>query len=234
MISQKSGFKLVDRGFKETVLLIPGWAMDYRIFNSLDLDFNYLMPGPLSLTGFEAALLASLKEESLEKISILGFSMGGFLAADFASGYPQKIKDLTLIGMRKRYDKDDIEKIKGYIANNKAGYLYKFYHECFSSGEQKELSIFKKGLMKDYLEEMTVDALIAGLDYLKSAELDTGKLKTVKTRFIHGEDDSIAPIEGVLALKNELPGSKLVILRNVGHIPFLRSDFKAFYGRQDI
>ncbi len=130
--------------------------------------------------------------------------------------------------------KDDIEKIKGYIANNKAGYLYKFYHECFSSGEQKELSIFKKGLMKDYLEEMTVDALIAGLDYLKSAELDTGKLKTVKTRFIHGEDDSIAPIEGVLALKNELPGSKLVILRNVGHIPFLRSDFKAFYGRQDI
>ena len=49
MISRKSEFKLIDRGFKDTILLIPGWAADYRIFDSLDLEFNYLLPMKLRL-----------------------------------------------------------------------------------------------------------------------------------------------------------------------------------------
>ena len=38
-------FKYIDRQKPETAVLVPGWATDYRIFDTLDLDYNYLMPG---------------------------------------------------------------------------------------------------------------------------------------------------------------------------------------------
>ncbi len=230
MTSEKSEFKLIDRAFKDTILLMPGWAADYRIFDTVDLDFNYLLPVRFTPSGFEDALLESLKKESLGKISILGWSMGGFLAADFASKYPERVESLTLVGMRKRYEKEGIGKIINYITANKSAYLYKFYRECFEAKNEWLASLIKK-----YIKEIDPEQLIGGLDYLSKAELNLGKSKAFKVRFIHGEDDSIAPVKGALSLKAEFPMTDLVLLKDTGHAPFLRSDFKeVFYGRQRI
>ncbi|MFA5143217.1 MAG: alpha/beta hydrolase [Candidatus Omnitrophota bacterium] len=225
MTSLISGFKLIHRGFEETILLLPGWAADHRIFGPLGLGFNYLLPTRLFMPDFENALLESLAKESLKTILILGSSMGGFLAADFAARHPECVKHLTLVGMRKRYDQDGIEKIKGYLTANRTGYLYKFYHACFSPGEGEYLAIFKKGLMKSYLKELSTDELLAGLDYLAGARLDLKALQNIKARFIHGGGDRIAPVE-------EMAGTGgLVVLKGAGHLPFLRTDFKeVFYG----
>lgn len=220
------GFRVIDRGFRETLLLVPGWATDYRIFEPLDLDFNYLVPAEFSLPGFEEMLLESLKKESPEGVSILGWSMGGFLAAGFAAKYPQLVKSLTLAGMRRSYDREGIEKVKGYIISNKDGYLYKFYHQCFSPAEKKKRALFKKGLMKEYFKNFTTEELLSGLDYLGGAVLDEKALNNVGARFIHGSDDAIAPVEGLSGIGN------VAILNGAGHVPFLRSDFReVFYGR---
>ena len=229
---KQTQFQFVNRGFSEAILLIPGWAADYRIFNSLDLDFNYLLPIEFSLSGFEKALLESLKKESLDKISILGSSMGGFLGADFAYSHPERVKEITLMGMRQRYDKEGIEKVKEYIRTNRRAYLYKFYHESFSSEEKGELSLFKRNLMKDYLRELRTEELLDGLDYLAQAGLKADGLKNVTVRFIHGERDKIAPVENICALRDEIPDADMVILKGAGHMPFLRDDFrKVFHGK---
>jgi len=57
MISLKSEFRFFNRGFKDTLVLIPGWATDYRIFNSLDLSYNYLLTTKLYHFNFNYALL---------------------------------------------------------------------------------------------------------------------------------------------------------------------------------
>lgn len=227
-----SKFEYTDRGFSETLLLVPGWAMDRKIFASLDLDFNYLSPTALCPTDFNEALLSTLSTAGLRKISILGHSMGGYLAADFAVKYPDRVKAMTLIGMRRRYDAGGINKIKGYVGTNKKGYLYKFYHECFSPEENKCLSLFKNGPMKSYLKDMTEEALVGGLDYLSRASLDGKTLKNVKVRLIHGEGDKIAPVEEALALKKEADSVDLTIMKGAGHIPFLRDDFKTVFYRK--
>ena len=78
---------------------------------------------------------------------------------------------------------------------------------------------------------MPTEQLIGGLDYLTTAELDVKKLKYTKIKFIHGENDRIAPIEGILSLKLEFPQAEFVVLKGAGHIPFLQTDFKEmFYG----
>ena len=43
MTSPTSEFEWRARGFGHTLLLVPGWATDPRIFAPLDLEFNYLV-----------------------------------------------------------------------------------------------------------------------------------------------------------------------------------------------
>ncbi|MDD5136385.1 MAG: alpha/beta hydrolase [Candidatus Omnitrophica bacterium] len=216
-------FQFISRGFPETILLLPGWAADHRIFGPLGLEFNYLLPSGSFIQDFEKALLENLEKRSLRTIAILGSSMGGFLAADFAVRHPERVKSLTLMGMRKRYEEAGIEKIKEYLKTSKAAYLYKFYHPCFSPGEGEYLSLFKKGLMKRYLKEFSTDELLEGLDYLAGARLDPDALRDVKARFIHGDSDKIAPIEEMAGING------LTVLKGAGHFPFLRTDFREVF-----
>ena len=218
MISPGSKFKILDRGFDKTILLLPGWAADCGIFSAMDLDYNYLMPrGPLSLS-------LTFADMKLGKISILGWSMGGFMACDIANKYPDHIYEVIFIGIRKRYDKAGIEKIKELLKKNKRAYLYKFYGDIFSEYEKDGLSWFKRNLMKDYIDKMGLDILIEGLDYLASAEIKSLP-GGVKAAFIHGSLDKIAPIEEAREVSARFPLASFISIDGAGHAPFLRKDF---------
>jgi len=112
MISQVSKFKLLDRGFNDTLVLIPGWATDYRIFSALDLDYNYLMTDKFYPFNFNAELAGFLNKERIDKVSLFGWSLGGFLAGGFALKNPDRINELILISIRKKFERAALEEIK--------------------------------------------------------------------------------------------------------------------------
>ena len=225
MISTKSNiFKYIDRGNKDLVVLIPGWATDYRIFNRLDLKFNYLIPVNFYPSTFEKDLLETLKENNITKISLLGWSLGGFLAAEFASKYRDLIDKLILVSIRKRYKKEEITKIKRRLNKNKRGYLYWFYTQCFP--EKEKMSYFKKNLLRDYCNGLDLDYLLTTLDYLGSTEIKQEALKGIeKVKIVHGEFDKIAPIQEALDIKNDLLQAEFMTIDKAGHIPFFEDAF---------
>ena len=74
MISAKSTiFKYVNKGYRDSIVFIPGWASDYRIFSNLDLDFNYLLPVEFYPFSFEKDLKEALEKNSIKKNSRIGF-----------------------------------------------------------------------------------------------------------------------------------------------------------------
>jgi len=220
-----SEFKLFDRGFKKTILFIPGWAADYRIFDSVDLDANYLMPIILSPFDFEKSFLEAMTRYSIDRISVIGWSMGGFIGADLLTKYKDMITDVTFISVRKEYTRAEIEATRSNLKKNKRAFLYRFYNDCFSDGEREELSAFKTGLMKNYLNEMSMDKLMEGLKYLSTSRIRPQSLTGMNVKFIHGEEDKIAPIKEILELKDELPDMRLIAIKGSGHIPFLKKNF---------
>lgn len=229
MESVTSGFNLLKRGFSKTLVLIAGWATDYRIFNTLNLEFNYLIAHRPSPFNFSEELLGILKENNLKKISLFGWSMGGFLAFDFATKYPEKIEELILVSVRRQYEKESIERIKTSLRKNRQGYLYKFYQDCFSEREKEAFFWFKENLFKSYLREMKTDLLLEGLDYLLRARIGHELLKGLGLRFIHGKLDKIAPIEEIFQLTKSLPKARFISLQDRGHLPFLHPDFKKIF-----
>jgi pimeloyl-ACP methyl ester carboxylesterase len=226
MTSSRSAFKLVDRGFSKTLLLVPGWATDHRVFAGLDLDFNYLLPVKCATGDFVKECVRAMDDAKIDKVSACGWSLGGFLACDLFKAYPGRIEALILIGMREKYEACQLSEVRAHLDKSRAGYLYKFYAECFSTDEKDLLAWFKANLIKSYLREMESEILLKGLDYLERARLDTESLGGAKVRFIHGSGDRIAPVKGLARALERLPGAAFTLVEGAGHMPFLSSGFK--------
>jgi len=200
-------------------VLICGWAADHRIFGSLNSKVNYLLSGDFSHSTFEGSLLKAIKDNNITKISLTGFSLGGFAAAEFASKHPDLIEELVLIGVRKKYKKEELNQLKELLKRNKKAYLYKFYTRCFSKKEHA--GKFKQNLFRDYCEKFNLNYLLETLDYLGRAEIKPELLGRVKKiKIIHGERDAIAPIQEAAAIGESLPQAEFITLRNTGHIPY--------------
>jgi len=219
-----STFKYIDRGAEDTIVLVPGWATDCNIFSRLKLRFNYLLPVDLSPMTFEESLLELLQELAISKVSVFGWSLGGFLASEFAVKHPQLIDRLIMVSVREQYNIQELNQIKAHLKKNTKGYLYKFYTSCFLKPEN--ISWFKKNLLKDYCSLFELDYLLNTLDYLAAARIDTEGLKAIeRVEFIHGEYDKIAPLEEALQVRKKLTQAGFRIIKDAGHLPFLKEDF---------
>lgn len=219
----EADFKCLDRSGQESLVLVPGWATDYRIFNTLDLKANYLLPLNFHPATFEKSLIKTIKKNNLKKISLFGFSLGGFLAAQFASKYTGLIDNLVLVSMRKRYDRTELAEIKNLLRRNKKAYLYKFYNQCFYN--KNRMHWFKDNLLKAYCQEFDLNYLLETLDYLGKCELKPQTLKGInKVTLIHGECDRVAPLKEARDIKGNFKHIKFICISQAGHIPFLEED----------
>lgn len=225
-------FRLIDRGFKDYLALMPGWATDFRIFNTLDLNYNYLLPLRFAPFNFNSSLANFLKKESISKVSLFGWSLGAFLAQGFAINNPDTVSELILVSMRPKFDSSTLKDTKEQVLKNKKAFLYKFYLNFFSDSDKDGLLWFKKNLLRDYCSRMEPKELIAGLDYLAQAQIKIGSLaKFKKLRIFHGEKDGISPFEEACEIKNDLPLADFISIPETGHAPFLNKNFKEmFYG----
>jgi malonyl-CoA O-methyltransferase len=227
MNSVKSKFEFIPRGFGDTAVLVPGWASDCRIFTALDLPYNYLLPIKFSFSDFEKGLLEALQQNSVKKAHLLGWSLGGFLAAQFAGKNHSRVKELVLLSIAREFDNNLLKEIAGKIKKNKRAYLYKFYRDCFSPEDRTGWCWFKKNLLKDYIHTMELGDLIAGLEYLSLARLTPAEASRVdKIRIFHGEEDRILPFSDAASIRSEFRQADFTPLSGIGHICFLNSRFK--------
>lgn len=226
MISKASEFKFTNRGFKDTLVLIPGWATDYKIFSALELNYNYLLPLKFSLYDFKRDLLEFLDKNNIKKISLFGWSLGGFLAYEFALKNSERLDRIFLISIRKKFDSGALKEIALKLKKNKKGYLYKFYLDCFSGNDKAGLAWFRKNLLRGYIYGFKLKELLGGLDYLSQTCIKPESLLLMKdVTIIHGEEDRIAPINEALEIKIQLAQADFICLKNAGHFLFLNPEF---------
>jgi pimeloyl-ACP methyl ester carboxylesterase len=196
------------------LVFIPGWGFDARIVSLYDLFHGEQLIVPRGFVRPADAcnnLLSFLDESGIEKVNIVGWSMGANIGFDFACRNAGRVASLDLLSMRRQWPKVDVDSIRQGIINDLSGFMSGFYRKCFL-GYRQEYSEFSSHLQDEYLHELHIDTLLSGLDYLEQFTLPAIP-SGVEIHLIHGAKDIIAPVEE----RAVLPGIKETLLPNAGH-----------------
>ena len=219
-------FKRIERQYNQDLVIIPGWGFDWRVFESMDLQFNYLFYTGKSGSECRDALSLLFSKAAYKQYSVLGWSQGGFAVCDIADKYADCIDQLVLMSVRQAYDGSSLQEIMNLIRKNRRAYMLGFYRSCFNAHDQLMFRWFRKTLLSQYLTDKSADELIEDLLWLAQARITVQALSCFeRVTIVHGLQDQVVPVSYAQALARSTD-SRLLLLDKCGHLPFLKSDLK--------
>lgn len=201
-----------------------------------------------------------LEKLKIDKLIVLGHSMGGMLATRFTIMYPEKVEKLILenpIGLEDYKILTKYQTIDdGYQAELKntyesyKNYQLKFYYDNKWKPEYDEWLNLLAGwtIGKDYPKIAWNAALTTDMVYNQPVVYEFKNIKTptlliigTRDRTAIGKDRAAKEIQPKMGqyqelgkkTQSEIKGSKLVVLENVGHLPHIEvydKFWNALYG----
>ena len=205
---------------KPPVLFLPGWGFSGQVLDLSERRYDWARPSdPLDPATAQAEILAFCAQHHLETVQLVGWSMGAFLAVDCASAFPEKVANLTLVGMRASWPPSEIAAIRLGLAADHAPFMRDFYRKSLL-GYKKEFLRFAAEQQEALLESLDVQVLGRGLDYLSQWRLPA-QLPPCRISCWHGRRDIIASV----AEAAQIPGVRASIIEHGGHALFLDREF---------
>jgi malonyl-CoA O-methyltransferase len=204
---------------KEVVIFLPGWGFDGHIIELMEPVRQWLYPDSfLDPSTCVKEIFSFLEQRKIDKVILVGWSMGGYLALDFAQKYPEKIKSMYLLSLRKAWPHEEVQTLRASIIDNPGKALKGFYRQCFL-GQKKIYNDFVKRLQEVYLQNIDQDLLLRGLDYLET--VSTENLPDRGVQIYHGGKDIVAPIHEAAVIS----GTQTNRVENGSHAFFLADAF---------
>jgi len=171
-------------------------------------------------------LNAFYKKVGISRATLVGNSLGGWVAMDFALAHPDKVNRLVLVDSagysQKRTGGPPLTRElllalnPATIAGEKQLMSLVFYNKAFATDQIAEQALMLH-LRKN--DSYTIDRFIDSI--LRGEDLVDGKLGAIKapTLVIWGREDALVPLAAGKALAEDIPGAESVILDSCGHVP---------------
>lgn len=168
-----------------------------------------------------------LRELGIERCTLVGHSMGGYVALAFCERHPEMLDGLVLLSSTPNADTPEkAENRRREIALVKAGKKELLARVAPEAGFAEE----NRPRMKDYIEDLTeqvfvtedegIVALLNGMIARKDRNAMLRETK-VPVLFILGRKDGYIPVEAAEKMVAEHPEAQVVWLENSGHMGFL-------------
>jgi len=170
---------------------------------------------------FVEFLRAFMTALNIPKATLVGNSLGGWIAADFAIRYPEKVEKLVLVDAAglgpegpptplpvdlNPASPSGMRKVLEFIVYDKRSITDEVARQAF----ERRL---KNG--DGYTIQRVVAGLVAGNQYLDS------KISSIKapTLVLWGREDMLTPLSLAERFQKAIPGAKLTVFEQCGHIP---------------
>ena len=206
------------------LLLLHGAIGSIDQFNSLSkelslefLTYTFNFPGhggePIPQSGFSIQLfaeatLAFMDKNNLEKISIFGYSMGGYVALYLAKYFPERIEKVITLATKFHWDELTAQKEVRMLDADKIEAKI----PAFATELQKRHAPVDWRSVLNHTSEML-------LEMGKDNPLKREDYSTIKTPalILLGDNDKMVTLEETIAVNELLPNSRLEILANTSH-----------------
>lgn len=213
--------------FKRRMTII---ALDNRgIGESSRPNYPYTMDMFLDET---IALLEHLQVE--DQLHVIGISMGGMIAQQFALKYPKKVKTLVLLATAAYMNpKPLIEKYRYFQEDLSLDEAFKeriqlMFSQDFITKIQQDEKLFetlKKKLLLENPPRMQ-DYINRGAAVAEHDTRDSLHKITQPTLILTGSEDKLISLKESKFLHEKIPNSKLEIIEGYGHGSLLIEDFE--------
>jgi pimeloyl-ACP methyl ester carboxylesterase len=209
--------------------IVDGLASKHRVI-AIDYRGIGASGGKAPVTVGEMArdAIALIRALGFEKVDLLGFSLGGFVAQDITLKAPDLVRKLILAGTGPAGGKG-IDKvgpvswpliIKGLFTLRDAKY-YLFFTST-ANGRQaakaflKRLTERKADRDKGPTPEAFLRQLKAIKNWGKQAPQDLGSIR-IPVLIANGDNDIMVPTANSIDMARRIPGAQLVIYEDAGH-----------------
>lgn len=162
------------------------------------------------------------KQLKIERATLVGNSMGGWIAAVFTASFPDRVDKLVLVDAAGYAPPKDLDMRTLFNLNpsTRAGMKLLvskvFYNKAFQTDAFIEQSIAARLAAGDgYTINSITESIIRGEDFLDDI------VKTIKrpTLIVWGRQDGLVPLTEGEHFNKDIAGSKLIVIEECGHVP---------------
>jgi 3-oxoadipate enol-lactonase len=170
--------------------------------------------GPLRFDDFISDILRTLDFLGEQRTHLVGLSMGGRIARNFALRHRERVRTLTLANSSPGFDALSPEEVLKFVderRNRTPESTSRLLGSAARTGAHDALLASFHALRNDsYLK--TLEASVA-----QDRDAPLEKL-AVPTLIITGDEDRLYPLELTQLMARRIPGAKLAVLENCGHL----------------
>lgn len=162
------------------------------------------------------------KELGIQHASIVGNSMGGWIAASYTLAFPEKVDRLVLedaagYSPPRNFDSRILFSLNPSTREGMRLLAQKiFYNKAFSSDAVIDQVLAQRITAGDgYTIKSMIESIIRGEDFLDN------RLQAIRkpTLIIWGRQDGLMPLADGERFKREIPNSRLIVMEQCGHVP---------------
>ena len=209
-------------------LVVPEFAKHYR---TLALDVRghgetSKPDQPYSVRGFSEDLLEFLKKKQIPQVHLLGLSMGGAIAQQFALDHPGMIRSLTLVSTFSYIDDHARRAFDGLKKSLARGGYPAFFDEILKLAFTPGFIAANPGPIAELREKrIQVNSPVAigrATDACMAFNLKDQIAKIIlPTLVVSGREDVFTPVHLAEQIHRSIRGSEWKILEGVGHALYI-------------
>lgn len=232
--------RVLDAGSGEPVLLVHGFPLCADMWqpqlDAAPAGWRVIAPdlrgfggssgadAVTTIDGHAADVLALADHLGLERLAIVGLSMGGYVAMAIARLAPERLRALVLCDTRAEADteegRENRERMRQALRAAGAAVISEAMIPRLlgttSQRERQELG----PRVREWIERQSPAGIEAALVALMTRSDASERLRrvTCPTLIVAGEEDALTPVETHERLHALIPGSRLEVIARAGHL----------------
>ena len=209
------------------ILLVPGLASSPRIYEPVVPALWQL--GPVTVANHirddnMGAIARRILAEAPPRFALAGHSMGGYIAFEIMRQAPERVAKLALINTQARPDTAEATtRRQGLIARAGNGEYRAVLDEMFPGlvHPSRQGDVVLRQLARDMGDDVGPEAFIRQQTAVIGRPDSRPTLAWIKcpTLVLTGDQDNTIPNALSMEMASGIPGAKLVVLPNCGHLP---------------
>jgi len=208
---------------KEKIYLIPGLMTDHRLWDKITphLDEYELIHTPIPHSDDFDEIVNFLDSSiECEKVNLLGFSLGGYIASYFAIKYPSRVQRLFLVGSTpSETEEKDIDYRTKKLEEARVNAFKPLGFEKAKALLENEDDHHIANTMMDMFNDLGHQSFISQLSStLNRVDLHEPLMKVkVPTKFFYSSDDRLLNHKSIESIKNKENNFQWVCREGTSH-----------------